>query len=376
MSDRVKLDRQKTNRQKIDRVGLFLLLNIALVVAALVSIVFISSLAEKYIDKDVFYITPVLNDNRFYFSDEDIELLKSACQPLKLAAISTDSAMISYRNFSAYTKIIHTTSDCFYLNNIKFSSGGPWSAARERENNIVINEALAWQLFGSLNVVDKAVVVGEEIYTVCGIACQNRVAKGDYTAYLPVAVQQKEQAVSGILIKVAGYNKLGPYLQINAWLEDIFKNHGEYYIADLNRYVENIALKYRLLLFLIGLYIIAVILLNSYRLIKLQRTRNKNSARFSIMLVIIAVLDAAFVTALLNAVSINIWLPQGAGSRLGELISTVTNSGSLPPREYLLPNLAQLFKLNSYANTALTVGNVSLFNFIFVHKGTVSSNKL
>jgi len=216
--------------------------------------------------------------------------------------------------------------------------------------------------------VDKTVTAGGAPYTVSGVARQGRLSREGCTAYLPVAAKPAGQGAGSILLQVSGYNKLGPYLQISSWLEAISKNPGDYYITDMNRYVENIALKYKLLLLLIALYVATAIVINSYRLIKYRRSQDNDPARFAIMLGIIAVLDIAFIVALLNGVSFNIWLPHGAGGRLGELFRAIANSGFLPSAEYLLPNLAKISRLNAYANGLLIAGTVALFNFIFVHK--------
>jgi hypothetical protein len=353
----------------LDRLGIFKLVNVAIVIAAVIAGVAVSSEAEKYIGKDVFYIAPAINDSKHYFSGGEVEELQSVCPPQRLAVISLDSAMISYGDFSVNAKTIFTSSDCFALNNIQFSDGGAWGVGGEKENSIIINESLAWQLFGSLNAADQAVTAGNELYTVAGVARQGRIARDNCFAYLPAASQPGGQGIGSVFLQVSVYDKLSPQLQISAWLEAIFKNPGDYYITDLNRYLENIALKYKLLLMLIALYVAAVIAINSYRLVKYHYSPDKNLAKPAIMLSIILVLDVTLIVVLLNAVSVDIWLPHSAGSRLGELLRAITNSGYLPPTEYLLPNLAEISKLNAYANVMLVMGVVGLANFIFVHKG-------
>jgi len=337
-------------------------------IAAVIAGVAVSSEAEKYLAKDVFFIAPCLNDNKFYFSAEEVAELRSACQLLMLATISLDNAAISYGDISAYAKIIYSGSDCFYLNNIKFSEGGAWGADRDNWNSAVISESLAWQLFGSLKVVDKTMTVGDALYTVSGVARQGRLSREGCTAYLPAAAKPAGQGASSVLLQVPAYNKLGLYLQISGWLEAISKNPGDYYITDMNRYLENIALKYKLLLLLIALYVATAIVINSCRLIKYRRSQDNNPARFAIMLGIIAALDIVLIVALLNGVSFSIWLPHGADSRLGELFRAIANSGFLPSAEYLLLNLAKISRLNVYANGLLIAGAAALFNFVFVHK--------
>ncbi|MCL2496935.1 MAG: ABC transporter permease, partial [Clostridiales bacterium] len=300
-----------------------------------------------------------------------LEELDTACQPLKLSYIRLDSGLVSGGGFEAYTRIIYSGGDGFYLNNIRFRAGGAWIAGRESGNAVVINDSLAWQLFGSLDAVDKAVNIAGELRMVAGLTVQERVSKDDCFAYLPFDPIPGHREISGIFLQTANYNKMSD-CPIHTWLEVTGKDRRDYFVTDMNRYVENIAIKYRLLLLLIALYVIAALIINSYKLFKYNYARRKNPLRFAAMLFALAAADVFFIVILLNGLTFDIWIPHEAGGRLAALLKAVANSGVLPPREYLLENLQELARLNAFANTALISGMVALLNLIFVQGQAVS----
>lgn len=228
----------RLDRLKLSRLRLFRLVNIAVLIAAAITCIIISSVAGRYIAKDVFYLAPVLNDAQYYFSTEDLEELQAACQPLSVAAISLSSSMVDSGNFSAYSKIIYTDSPLFALNNIQFSSGAGWPAHQKNDNLAVINESLAWQLFGSLDAVDKTIAVDGKVCAVAGVTTQKEISRDDCAAYLP----QDWQQISAVFIQVDNYNKLGSALEIEVWLESIHKDKRDYFITDMNSYLENVPL--------------------------------------------------------------------------------------------------------------------------------------
>lgn len=137
----------------------------------------------------------------------------------------------------------------------------------------------------------------------------------------------------------------------------------------MNRYVENIAIKYKLLLLFSALFAIAALVINSYRLLQLQYARRKKLPKFLALLGAVVVADVVLTVLLLKGVFPDIWIPQDAGRRMTVLLKTIVGSGFLPHKEYLTENLRELTKLNAYANAALIGGGVALLNFIFVHNG-------
>ncbi len=348
---------------KLDRLFLFKVLNIIIIIVSVVISVIAGLEAEKSVDKDVFYISPVINDDRYYFDINDLDEFKEVYNPVEIAYTSLCKGLINYKNYTVYSKIIYTNSSYFSMNNIQFVGGGAWPSY-SKNKNIIINKSLAWQLFGSVDVVGKEVSVSNESRTIIGIMDQKDISKDDCFAYLPVNTLDNPR-MSNVFVKVSNYNKLTPHDNISNWLEKTGRNQRDYYITDMNRYVESIGIKYKILILIIGIYTSAVIVINSWKLVKNNRLNFKNIVAFSVLFAS----DLFIVVVLVKSISIDIWVPHSEGGRLNELIRVITNSDFLPSQEYLSESLNAISKLNTCANTALVFCTVALTNFIFVHKG-------
>ena len=357
----------RLDRLSINRLRFFAWLNIAVLLAALISGIAVSFAADKYIGKDVFYITPLLHGAGYYFDLDELDELQIACQPTQLAYISQGSGLVAYDDFEVYTKIIYYGGAGFSLNNSQFRGGGGWAPGRDNDNVIVINDSLAWQLLGSLDALDKNVYIADDIYTVAGIVWQQSISKEDCYAYLPFAPAFDERVISSVLLQPESYSKLG-YYNIYNWLNIIGKDRRDYYIVDMNRYIENIAIKYKLLLFLSALYILIELIVSSYKLLKLTYTRKKKLLVFAALFCAFVVADTLLIVLVLKGVIPEIWIPQDRGRVVTELYRTITGSGFLPSKHYLPENMQKIVKLNSYAVASLIAGAVALLNLIFVHK--------
>jgi len=75
-----------------------------------------------------------------------------------------------------------------------------------------------------------------------------------------------------------------------------------------------------------------------------------------------------FIVLLIRGITFEAWIPHGGGARFTDIMGAVTNTGFLPPGEYLTDGLKALAGLNAYCNVALVAGTVAFFNFVFVHK--------
>jgi len=354
----------RSDKKRIDKLAVYGWLNIAVLLTALLSGFIISSAAEKYIAKEVFYIAPMLHGQKYFFSPDDLEELKEAYKPAKLSYLDIGSGYISYENWEIHCKIVYAGGPSFYLNNTHFIVGNAIDDAEENEHDIVINESLAWQLFGSLAALDKNVDIDGSTYTIVGVAAQKKVEKADCLAYLPFAPAYNEKVISSVLLQPQNYNKLG-YYNINNWLYTIGKDERDYYIVDLDSYVESITLKNKILLLLISIYILAILFINSYQLLKLKYKRRVKRKFFTIAGVILLA-DLLLSIFLLKGISFDLWVPYGLGGRFASLVHIIINNTVLPGPSYLPDNIMELVKLNEYALTAFISGAFALLNIIFV----------
>ena len=350
------------------RLFIFKIMNILIIFTSVITCIFFTLEAQKFISHDTFFITPIINDNKFYFNDDDINVIKATVKTDNLVYTYLSSGVVSYGSYNIYSRIVYTNSDYFLIHNTLLTHGGRWF--NENDNVIVINESLAWQLFGSVNIVGNDIFVSGIPFTVVGVITQNRISKGDSVAYLPGIYQdpiypsRDGLTFSSIILKASEYNRLSTGNDIIRVIESIGRNTRDYYITDINSYLYNMSLNYKLLIFIIGIYAGAIIIINTYKLITSNQPNKKNITILTVLLV----LDILFIYLLILNITFDILIPYGDGSRLYEIIRMITNHGFLPYPEYLTKGLQIISRLNMYANISLIVGVVALFNFMFLHK--------
>ena len=426
------------------RLTLFQILNLAVVAVSLIVCIFISSEAQKHIDRDVFYIAPVLQDRKYSFTVGELSEISEVMSPAAISYERVDRGIITgdlYHSLNVRSTLVYTNSDYFRVTLADFVDGGAWTASRESENVMVINESLAWQLFGNLHAAGQKASVSGVSYTVIGVVAQGQVARDNCCAFLPAARLASQRAaglsagltagatqsgagftaetsavaavlaldemeLDGLFVKASNYNKLGlPHL--DSFLRSTGRNRADYYITDINRYLEGFRIKYKIMMLAVSLYLIAVILINSGKLFTRKGMRkgsytesytgsyarsytgshrgsytgSRSRTLSAFGFIALLLLDLFFIAALLNNVLFELWIPHGLGGpgsitvgggfggRFGELLQGITNIGFLPSGESLLSGLREISRLNNYANIALFLGIAALFNFIFVHRG-------
>lgn len=358
-------------KQRINRLFIFKTLNIALIFAALIVLALAVRSSESYFSEDVFYITPRINDNRFHFTLEDAETLRSVVNTDNMTYKTMGSAVVSAGPLNVFSRLILTCRSYFHIRNHIFIHGAAWTADMAYHNIAVVNETLAWQLFGNLDVVDLLISIGTETYRVIGVVEQGDVAFGNSSVYIPMNPAPNHRNIRSIYIESRRDDPLGTRYLINDFLFESGRNRGDYFITDLSRYIANIALKYHLFMFFLGIYIISVLLINSYKLFTEMIVNKKAPVRRRIAtLTLAATLAAASIIIIIRVISFELWIPFGDGTRTDDIIAAITNRGFLPSEQYLGFGLRQLLYHNARANAALLTGVIALLNFIMVHSAS------
>ena len=350
----------------INRVFVFKVLMVALVLAAVVVCVGVSVEAGKFVSGDVYYVAPKINDNAYYFSLNDIEVLADAVNADRFAYQSLGSAVVSADSYNVFVGVVYTNGEYFELGGAHFARGGGWHPNRESERSAVVDGSLAWQLYGSVDVVGNDVYIGGERYYIVGVSGSGQITRDDGIIYVPMNPMPDERGIAAVFLNIGG--KSGVRGEIAEALSGAGKNPLDYYVTDINRYAENITLNYKLLFFLIGIYAALIIILNSYKLFR----RGRASGKTWVALAALFLADIIVIVLLMRGISFEIWLPHGGGSRIDDIIGALTNGGFLPSEEYLRDGLLELARLNTYGNIACIFGLAAMFNFVFVHKGVRS----
>ena len=350
----------------LDRIFVFKAINIGVLLAAVASCLFISFRAQGQFAGNTFFIAPTINEGRYFFSLNDIEEFRVKTNADRVAFKNLSTSGVSALNISVHSRVVQTNSDYFELNNVSFSSGGGWLLSMENDNVAVINESLAYKLFGSLDVVDMNLAISDKTYTIIGVIQHGDVSQVNPTVYIPLNPEYEDKVISSIYAQFVSYDFLTTHNAISNYLSDTGRNNRDYYILSLCRYVENIELKSRLLLFILGVYAMVIIVINCIKLLRGNPLNKKTLLKFAVLLPLIAL----GVVILIRTISFEFWIPHGSGSRINDIVATITNNGVLPSNEYLGYGLQTLVRLNSYANITLIVGCVALLNFVFVHKAS------
>jgi hypothetical protein len=189
----------------------------------------------------------------------------------------------------------------------------------------VLNEALAWYLFGSSNIVGLTVTIRDSIYTVSGVVRQGN---SGLAAWIPITDQEA----------TAIYLSPYPYHQIDAVSQTLRQLNFDpalpsYSLVDIGMYTESIAVRFRLLLYAFWLSLLFLLPFNRY-------------------LSVIAGL-AICVSVAVGVYDILRWLPNLSNTTFLNAVAAV----DLFPADFNMSyGLMQLNQLNSYANYVLVAG--------------------
>ena len=333
-------------------------LNMIIAFVALLCCFILSIRAETYMDKDVFYIAPILSDSKNYLSAEEVEKIDF---PASTSFESRERVAIRFEKTEIYTEIHATNAEYFRLNHMQFVDGNSWTANMGNENVIVLNESLAWRFFGSTNVSGTEIFIDNESYSIVGVTKQNKIDKTTAFAWIPLSKDKYDNKnLTAFLIKPNQYNPINSVRDIESWLGELNRN-APYYIADINMYKNSIALTYRLLL---G-YIYVCIAIFFTRCIYLLLKTNGLSRRSLPIFIVMLMMNLSLVMFTVYAVQFDIWFPKFSGTFTQQIIQTVFNFNILPPSEYLAGGISELDRLNNYANIAFGIGIVGFINFVF-----------
>ena len=329
---------------------IFAILSMLLITLVLIAGLYFYRAANRY-----FADGTLLIYGRFYAADvEDIKII------FPNAAISRRSqSLITRGDNQILSPVIFCDAEYFTIHFMEFIEGGPW---HENENTfplIILNEALAWYLFGGFDVTGLTVRIDEKFYQIVGIVRQgDRPMAWLSTAWLPLLIYQNPNiSITSLYVRQSPYNPVDGPANARYLLERrLFRSAIDYTIIDINRYVESIAMRYRILVYGIWLYILIL-------LIK-AATKHHGMTKKAIPLYLGAVICIAILTGIND---ILIWLPTLAESNIS-VFSGLSNAETIPPERYLSYGLQRVSQINRYANFIWIVGAAGLFSLIIQPK--------
>jgi hypothetical protein len=255
---------------------------------------------------------------------------------------------------TAHGRISVTGREYFQMAHMSFISGGPWRD--DSENAIVLSRAMAWELFGAIDVTGLTVRIGEVSYTIAGVVEDAGAGRGNTTrrfAWLPrpQAHGHPGQPANILYLMPQSYNLLTARLDAEDLLYSLNRHRANYTITDINAFINSIVLRGQLLL---ALFAAIFTLAAAHWAYKLFRSSNSR-ASLAIAAALAALLIAASVI-FFSSLSIDPWLPAFMGEGLEGYAQLFFNTSLLAPEAYLSPPLAALAELNGRATIAFGVG--------------------
>ena len=335
---------------------------------ALIAIIYIfwqHEQASRYAKPDVITVVPVINDRSFMFSHDEVWNASAVFDG------HIEMEHHSIRRFDvggrfAFAHVSTVGQRYFDVAVLPFTSGSYWM--HDGDMSIIVSELLAWELFGSMDVVGLYVRVYESYYKITGVV-QDAVephVQADGFAWIP-RNQPDAQVYYGAILHFIpdSYNLVHTNMDVLRILALLNRRAGDYVIIDINSYVASIVLRGQLLLSLAGLvftfFLLRVIFRTWQKRLDYEFLQgNKRWAwAFGTVLAL-----ALFFALLAPHIPVDFWLPSFFPDGLAGYSRMFFNAGLYVPRQYLPNYLVALFDLNVRANWAFIIGLSSLVGWM------------
>jgi len=335
---------------------LFLLVNALLLSAALLTGLYAHRAAGLLFARDVIYIAPMLHESHLFFSQADFENARDAFSHYTFAPEIRGSRTLSATGQQVTATVMFTTSDYFSMFFADFVTGNYW-LSQDEADTIVLGCALAWRLFGSFNVAGLPVEAEGRYYTVSGVIRQGRDAS--YMAWMSRHHAPASAQITALYLRAYDFNPLNAVVDVENLLRmHLLRNVSDYARVDINRYVESIHMRNRILFYLLWFAVLVILLCNLAGALKAKKWEWAG-----ILLVGVGV-GAFFLFGVNDILQ---WMPNPALTD-SSAFADFTNIGALPPAGYLTYAKLQLRQLNMLANGAWIVGAITALVLLITGK--------
>jgi hypothetical protein len=254
---------------------------VLMLAASFISMLTFERLAGRYYTDGVVIVTPRIDDVRYRMHRGWIDGLAPHFPGHTIVGVVRTRSDLTtyYRRATAW--VYHHSAGYFALRRAEFIEGTTADAPGE----IVMNEALAWQLFGNTrNIAGLEVQLGHGTYVLRGITD---------IGYEPTAWRiAAAEPVSTLYVRADGHDPLAAATTRHIMSSHLFLNPLNYYITQVDRAVQSMGIRARILLAIVLIGTAAISLLNARRMK---------------MLLFISAISAAALIFTLNAIIA--WLP-------------------------------------------------------------------
>jgi len=345
----------------------FIIFNILLIVGSIGYGMYVRNAARRYFAPDVLYIAPRANHAHLHFNASDLPMLSGLVPGYTIAAESLGSATVFGGSQWATTAVIYCDRFYFRMHFMNFIDGWHWYAPEDMDV-IVLNEALAWRLFGSLDVVGMLVQIDGRPHKISGVVSSN----SEYMAWVPRSLAM-DLPVTALFLTTGQHNPLSVY-DGYMLLTNFGRNPNDYAIVDINRYIESMAVRHRVLLYIVWFMVLAHMTSWGCESVKHARDFSKDGIKvghykplIGLGLLLACIGISAYI--IFGVRGVIAWLPNPAYENL---FSRFSNIGVLPPIGYLPYGLRQLARLNTIWGYVWAVGVIGLVNVAAVMPNIVN----
>ena len=333
-------------------------INLALLCFLLLAGFFAYREAGNLYADNLLFISPLHDDEALRFSPSELEVIRASFPDYEIITSASTSAVFRGSVMQARGDVVFVSPG--YLN-IHFLDLLEGSKPRAHANTVLLSESLAWRVFGSLTVTGLTVWLGNELYTVSGVAAGGGLG---YTAWVHKSAAP-EMPVSSLYVRLERHNDADAFGIPREILSHARRNPDEFAILDIDRYVEAMGMRNTIILQLLWFVGLVAALL---KLLKLaSRVARKENPRANVPKTIAAACFA-MVAAIVLFTGVNeliLMLPNLSlpGASLGGF---VFGWFTHPPSHLMSPAFARLVELNTRANFVFFGSLVAVVNILVV----------
>ena len=338
----------------------FVTANFAILCVLLVVGLFTYLEAGRLYADNVIFISPIHDDARLHFTPSELESIRASFPNYEIITAGSISAVFRGSVMQARGDVIFTSPGYYSIHFLDIVEG---SLPQGYANSVLLSEPLAWRLFGARNVTGLVVWMGDEPYTVSGVAAEG---SSNYTAWMHESAAPA-MSVSSIYVRLQEHSEADAFGVPREILLHVFQNPNEFAILDVNKYVEAMGMRNGIVLHLLWIFVLVVAMqkLGTY----CSRIAKKEGLRSDVPKAAVAALFV-LVAAYVLFVGINeliLLLPNLSMPEVtfrGFLFGWFTQ----PPLQAMSPAFLRLMELNTRMNFVFFGSLIAMANLIMHYR--------
>lgn len=345
---------------KLDRMLVYKAFNLIICAISLIGGVLLNISCGKFLNKDMYIISEKNGSNRQSISVDEADDIVDYFLDLFISYDIIENLIVESEGIKTLANVTSTNENYKEFNYFDYIEGYFWTGPT-KDKVIVVNEALAWKMFGTVYVVGNYLIINGSKFRIIGIVKDYGNALNGYNAWIPInAIDTSDQTqIENLYILPNQYNKAISRNQVKQIFFYIGRNEADFHISDMNRFIDSISNRYKTIYCFFGIIIILLIIKTIYRLIRGYILKKVKTSKF-IALLLLYIISIFIIWTFTYNDFWNISTAQG----FKDYIDVFFNRKALSNTSYLSYNVFYLSKLNDYANAMFLLGLFGGINFI------------